>query len=337
MARLAFSGLILFLTLAAPAAADLTDARFRITAEASEIWLGFDHQPELVEVTPNSAGGLDLVLQGVEVSERRIVPRDRNLVQEVWITNSDRGPVVRIFGAVDWSRAETQLRQGGVLITLPTGALRIAPAPAAPPETPSTRPDAVSATAPAEPVSPPDFTQAADDIAAIETPVNAPPARTPIQPDPEPQADMSRPPPPASAAPASAVDLAAQAAAAAEAEARRIEAEQAEEAARVAAAETSCERAAAAVEESPWDESLQAEHAGCLAGAGDLEGAARIYELMLAFEPENASAALALAEIRAAQGDRAAARRLFEQAASNAISDAEAARAMARARELAGQ
>jgi hypothetical protein len=98
-----------------------------------------------------------------------------------------------------------------------------------------------------------------------------------------------------------------------------------------------CEQAAAAVELNPWDDSVLMDHAGCMAGAGDLVAASGIYEQMLAFEPENFDAAMALALIRVQQGDRAAAQALFAQAASHANSDAEAARARTLAQELQGE
>lgn len=329
MAARTVSGLALLMALAAPAGADLADARFRVTADRSEIWLAFDNQPVQAELVPIT-GGAELRLRGVEVNERRILPRDPSLVQEIHIEPVPAGAVIRLYGSADWTMARAQLRQSGILIGMPASAMYAA--------------------------APADFTDAVDPgLADRDTPADTtlasptpPPAMTGSTPaDPHGGADMSRPPPGLTSPPtntadtAGASELAARAAAAAETEARRIEAERAAEAEREAeiarSAGTACERAAAAVEESPWDEALQAEHAGCLAGAGDLDGAARIYSQMLAFEPENASAAIALAEIRAAQGDRAAARRLFEQAAANAISDAEAARAIARARELSGQ
>ena len=55
---------------------------------------------------------------------------------------------------------------------------------------------------------------------------------------------------------------------------------------------------------------------------------------MLAFEPENFRATVALAEIRVGQGDSNAAAELYNQATAYAISDAEAARARARLRAL---
>lgn len=334
MAARTVSGLALLMALAAPAGADLADARFRITAEQGEIWLAFDNQPVQAELVPVT-GGAELRLLGVEVNERRILPRDPSLVQEIRVEPVPAGAVVRLYGAADWTMARAQLRQSGVLIGMPV--------------------TAIHAAAPIEFADPNDTGIAGAGMLETGTtdirtdaPASAPTAMTgSTADDPHGGADMSRPPPGMTSPITNATDtagaseLAARAAAAAEAEARRVEAERAAEANREAeiarSAGTACERAAAAVEESPWDETLQAEHAGCLAGAGDLDGAARIYGQMLAFEPENASAAIALAEIRAAQGDRAAARRLFEQAAANSISDAEAARAIARARELSEQ
>lgn len=340
MAARTVSGLALLMALAAPAGADLADARFRITAEQGEIWLAFDNQPVQAELVP-IAGGAELRLRGVEVSERRILPRDPSLVQEIRVEPVPAGAIVRLYGSADWTMARAQLRRSGVLIGMPVTAMYAAGSMG------FAGPDDVAMTDGGDPLAVMDTPAPAP--AASRRPAAAPPSFTggATEADPNGGADMSRPPPGLTSPmtnttdAAGASELAARAAAAAEAEARRVEAERAAEAEREAeitrSAGTACERAAAAVEESPWDEALQAEHAGCLAGAGDLDGAARIYGQMLAFEPENASAALALAEIRAAQGDRAAARRLFEQAAANSISDAEASRAISRARELAEQ
>ncbi|WP_297730525.1 tetratricopeptide repeat protein [uncultured Maricaulis sp.] len=98
-----------------------------------------------------------------------------------------------------------------------------------------------------------------------------------------------------------------------------------------------CVAEAEAVEQSPWDDNLLHAQAACLSAEGHLASAASIYERMLAFEPENFRATVALAEIRVEQGDNQAARDLYDQAASHAISDAEAARARARLRALREQ
>lgn len=353
MAARTVSGLALLIALAAPAGADLADARFRITAEQGEIWLAFDNQPVQAELVP-IAGGAELRLRGVEVSERRILPRDPGLVREIRIEPVPAGAVVRLYGGADWTMARAQLRQSGILIGMPVAAMHAADRldfedPADTTRTDASMNDAVGSPAGVEAMAPSSPAATLSSPTVSPGPASAAPVTMPAAApaDPHGGADMSRPPPGLTspvtdtADAAGASELAARAAAAAEAEARRVEVERAAEAEREAeiarSAGTACERAAAAVEESPWDEALQAEHAGCLAGAGDLDGAARIYGQMLSFEPENASAALALAEIRAAQGDRAAARRLFEQAAANSISDAEAARAIARARELSEQ
>jgi len=99
----------------------------------------------------------------------------------------------------------------------------------------------------------------------------------------------------------------------------------------------SCEDAAAAVELNPWDDTALANHASCLVESGDIVEAASIYEQMLAFEPENYDFAMALADIRASQGDMAAARALYDQATMNSMSDAEAVRARSQARAIRDQ
>ena len=95
-----------------------------------------------------------------------------------------------------------------------------------------------------------------------------------------------------------------------------------------------CAETGAVVAENPWDDESLHRHAACLTRTGELQPAAIIYEQMLAFAPDDFRALIALAEVRAEQGETAEARELYSQAASYAISDAEAARARARLREL---
>lgn len=97
---------------------------------------------------------------------------------------------------------------------------------------------------------------------------------------------------------------------------------------------SACAAAAAAVEANPWDDGPLMQHARCLGRAGDPVAAIRIYEQILAFEPENVTAALALADLRLQQGDRDAARALYLRAADHATSDSEAMRARSQAAAL---
>tara|TARA_R110002096_G_scaffold33290_7_gene96297 strand:+ start:53 stop:523 length:471 start_codon:yes stop_codon:yes gene_type:complete len=100
---------------------------------------------------------------------------------------------------------------------------------------------------------------------------------------------------------------------------------------------TACAAAAAAVEANPWDDARLMQHASCLGRAGETVQASRIYEQMLAFEPENVAAALALADLRLQQGNRVAARALYMRAAEHASSDADAMRARSQAEALRPQ
>ena len=90
------------------------------------------------------------------------------------------------------------------------------------------------------------------------------------------------------------------------------------------AAANACEETGAAMEASPWDIAAMTAHGACLTEAGEPGEAQLIYERVLAFEPDQFDAALALAEIRAARGDRAGASALFETAQSSARTDGEA-------------
>ena len=97
-----------------------------------------------------------------------------------------------------------------------------------------------------------------------------------------------------------------------------------------------CRPAARAVRQNPWDDELLFAEAACLTDEEALDQAATIYERMLAFEPENFRATIALADIRAEMGDAEAARELYNLAAQYALSDAEASRARSRLRALRG-
>lgn len=85
-----------------------------------------------------------------------------------------------------------------------------------------------------------------------------------------------------------------------------------------------CLDTAMALRDSPWDLAAMTLHADCLVVAEDREGAAVLYERVLAFDPTHFRAALGLARIREAQGRGAEAARLYERAASAALTDGEA-------------
>lgn len=95
-----------------------------------------------------------------------------------------------------------------------------------------------------------------------------------------------------------------------------------------------CAQSASRLEDTPWDLNVMATHADCLAGARRTGDAVTLYERVLAFEPGHYGAALGLARLRAAAGDRSAAAELFETAAESARTDSEALAARRAAEEL---
>lgn len=327
-----------------PAAAELRDARVRLTANGAEIWLAFDRQPVAIALSPTDSGA-ELEVQGVDLASRRIIPRDQAVVQALDIDAERGGGLIRLYGAETWPEVEAELRQGGVLLRIGrTGEAVLAT-------------DIPDASMSSHDMTAADMTSASisdgvdpvygDSAAADSADVSVDPAdngeagRSASGHSGAGNASEGR------AMSETASDGAAEGAGAETAAvppepvlspeeiAARAEAEA--QAAAEAARLQACDDAASAVEENPWDDSLQAAHATCLVQAGDVEAASGVYERMLAFEPANVTAAMALAEIRAAQGRSQEARALFDQAASYAISDAEAARARARAAELASE
>jgi hypothetical protein len=303
---LAFS-LTLASLAAAPAMAELRDVAAASDGETGRIWLIFDGQPRAVTAVA-TADGLRLDIAGVSASQRTVTPYDRGLVETVRIVPAGEGVRIELDGRTGWEGARAELVPGGVLVTLglPHAAMRAeADAPASPPPAPL-------------PVR-----QATDESREAGGPAGRTgPGRRPLAADSDPPSSDG-----VSAAPAPL-----QTAAAAAAPDRTGMASGSPDAAGPPPA--GCAGEAAAVEASPWDDELLHDHAACLAVAGDLDRAAAIYEQMLAFAPENFRALIALAELRAEQGDDAAARELYDQAASHAISDAEATRARARLRAL---
>ncbi|KAA5805010.1 hypothetical protein F1654_03165 [Alkalicaulis satelles] len=100
------------------------------------------------------------------------------------------------------------------------------------------------------------------------------------------------------------------------------------------AAATACAASAQALEDAPWDMDMMIAHGACLAEAGDGSGGAELFERVLAFEPDHASAALGLARIKEARGEHARAAELYEAAARGSRTDGEALAAMAAAQRL---
>lgn len=311
---------LLSLVLTAPVAAEIVDLRARVDGGHGQIWIAFDEQPSglATEVTES---GLSLTVTGVEVRGRAISPASDTLVAAVSVDPLEQGGVIHLYGSRAWTGARAELRQGGVLVSMEVGPeQRVRLADAArrdgSPASSGTGLGTARGT---------DTGFGSDDVAvdAMADPMTsdagAGPAAGSGVPAQSPEPAMAEAP--AAWAP---TPLFAQS----DASARRNAA---------VAPPGSCVAEAEAVEQSPWDDELLHAQAACLEAGGHLASAASIYEQMLAFEPENFRATIALAEIRVEQGDSEAARTLYDQAASHAISDSEAARARSRLRALRDQ
>ncbi|BDW98783.1 tetratricopeptide repeat protein [Maricaulis maris] len=290
--------------LTAPSAADLTDLRARLDGEAGQIWIAFDEPPTAL-TSEVSESGLVLILDGVTVRPRAISPASDTLLAAVSVDPLPQGGIVRLFASRAWSGARAELRQGGVLVSMTVGpAPQVHIAEAALVADHDAHAADLSGAAMAS-------ADAGDAAASAQAP--DPLAMASTEPDPVEPAAL----PAQRATP----DLFAQG--------------------NDAASDASsvmppgvCVNEARAVADSPWDDDMLYAQAACLNDAGYLAPAASIYEQMLAFEPENFRATVALAEIRVGQGDSDAAAELYNQATAYAISDAEAARARARLRAL---
>lgn len=295
--------ILCFFLLAAPASAELRELRAWHVATESFLWLGFDAQPGRVVVEP-TVGGARLVAEGVDVAARTIAPASTDLVTSVRLEPGAQGATIVLQAAAPWQSVEAERRQGGVLVTVRQA--EPVPVPVSPVPTPAVRRDPSPPDADGTATPPATSAAAGEDFASRPTPpapetgAEAPPAEPQPSPDAAAPAD-STPAPSDTAAPAG------------------------------------CTEAARAAEADPWDEERLHAHAVCLTGEGALAAAAQIYEQMLAFEPENYRAIVALADIREAQGDAAAAIELYDRAALHAMSDSEATRARARLRQLRGQ
>lgn len=295
---------------ASPAHAELRDVRALLSGQEGLIWLAFDGQPTMLRREITDAG-LDLVIEGVSVASHTITPRDRELVTALQVEPTPTGARIRLQGHGAWAAAEAELRQGGVLVRVhldgnaPPVTRTASSYPAADPAwTPTPVP---AQTAGAAPASAPVHEAAATSMptpavhAAAEPETHAPAVSSPDS-------------------PARASNVSARAATMA--------------AASLPVDVSACATAAAAVLANPWDDAGLMRHAGCLARAGDAAQASRIYEQMLAFEPNDVTALMALADLRLQQGDRAAARTLYLRAVEHATSDSAALRARSQAEAL---
>lgn len=308
---------------AGPASADLRDVIAEADGATGRIWLAFDAQPATVDIEPSGAA-LDLRIGGVSSADRLISPSDRRLVDAIRVSaGSDGAVTVRLQGHGGWQNAHAEVRRGGVLVTLDLGepvtlARAGAPDPVSVQETRETGAADASGTGRASGTGADTGTE--PDGGSAPSPRGAGRDTAPDGEDTGSAASTDAPQTGASSdggRPEAAADESA-----------------ASQAPGNADAGGDCAEEAAAVAENPWDDDSLHRHAACLTAAGELDAAAIIYEQMLAFAPDDFRALIALAEVRAEQGENAAARELYSQAASYAISDAEAARARARLREL---
>ncbi len=316
--RALLSGLVLASLCAAPSGAELRDVSYGTQADEGLVWLSFDEQPQAVTARVTETG-LELTIAGVSARARDIAPFRTDLVATLQVMpQGDDGVRVALAGNQAWTGAQAEIYSGGVLVRFGLSGTR-EPASVVAAAGSHADGDAISRTTPGGDfatrtvASEPATAEAPEPVDHMASDSGGTASAAPHDPAAEPVGtDVAAPSRPATTTPSpSAASASAQ-----------------------AAAPSECSAQAAAVEESPWDDERLFAHAACLGMAGDLPRAAAIYEQMLAFEPENFRALIALAELRLEQGEDAAARDLYSQAASHAISDAEAARARARLREL---
>lgn len=282
--------------LTSAAEAELTDLRARTTGLDGQIWIGFDTQPSSLALE-DTPRGVRLVIEGVDVRSRTISPAHTDLVRAVSLTAQTGQALVDLEASRDWADVRAELRQGGVLVSVQLGIDGL-PAGA---DTRTETSGNVTAQTPGVPSA------VMDPEPVSSPPADAPAERASMQPSQSTGPalrDVPSAPAPAVPAPVSTED--------------------------------ECERLARAVADDQWNERLLVPHAACLAEQGQTREATGIYRQILAFEPENYAAAVALADLEEAAGNRDAALRLYQQAASHARSDAQAAAALQRARALEG-
>jgi len=300
--------------IAGPASAELRDVLTSSDGLSGQVWLAFDEQPRSAELS-QAAGSVSLMIGGVAVGSREVSPYRADLVSRVSITPVADGALVELGQAAAWQDVRAELRQGGVLVSFTLDAPAAATSRSATPSPAPATTTAAASVAPADhgtdagtshgqPASGSDSHAASGGAVSADEDGHAPAADDTHAP----ASDTSAPT--SSTAPANPVAAAA------------------------SNATGECAETGAAVAENPWDDESLHRHAACLTRTGELQPAAIIYEQMLAFAPDDFRALIALAEVRAEQGETAEARELYSQAASYAISDAEAARARARLREL---
>lgn len=291
--------------LTSAAHAELTDLRARTTGLDGQIWIGFDTQPSSL-ILEETAHGVRLVVEGVDVRSRVVSPAHTDLVRAVTLTPQAGLAHIDLDASRDWAGVSAELRQGGVLVSIQLGTTGL---PADGGDAAQVRLEHTAATHPAQDAVSPVEYEAQITTASVSRQSTEPATETrPVVAD---AAPAPAPPPPSSGAAAPTPQSS-------------------------VSSEDECERLARAVADDPWNERLLVPHAACLADQGQTREATGIYRQILAFEPENYAAAVALADLEEAAGNRDAALRLYQQAASHARSDAQAAAALQRARALEG-
>ena len=329
----------------APAGAEVTDVRSWQSGERAHVWIAFLQQPRLVRME-DRPGLVRLELSNVRDVTRLISPSDNQWLAAVTLEPLPDGMLIDLTPSGAWTGLDVEVRQGGILLSFrpsDSPASRVSSQTVTIDPVPPSRSDQIASMPGATPAPRPSVSDRVRTGAAASAPQGSrvptgtdrrAPAR--LTPSSGPASDArSNEPALTTATQASSgttpgshiVNDLSDAAAAAE---RHVQATQ-DPASRAADA---CSEAAAAVAADPWDDRLLDQHATCLVNAGELNAAAEIYAQILAFEPENYQAAVALAEILHSQGDVEGARNLYFQAAGHARSDFEAAQAREQARTL---
>ncbi|MGF1463008.1 MAG: tetratricopeptide repeat protein [Maricaulaceae bacterium] len=97
-----------------------------------------------------------------------------------------------------------------------------------------------------------------------------------------------------------------------------------------------CRKAAAGVAADEWAVDALADHAGCLARAGDLAAAREVFDRLLAFDPFSVDAHIGRAALYAANGEKARAREDLAEARALGPSDGQGGRILSIERVLSG-
>ena len=325
MRRFLCTSVILALSAAAPAAADLREARIAPDEGGARLWFAFDEQPSDARLVMTEQGAVLDVL-GVTAHGRTIEPASGPF-GAIRLVSEEGGARLSLTDGPDLIDARAELREGGVLVVMRYDAALDGRSSTRMAEHSPVSHGAAPMSAP-EPNASPAASQARTEGGGAGpirlTEVAAPQALV-----------MNEHAAPHAADAAIAVEIAAPSPETAAAAATPASAPADPSAEIRAMAQTICAGLAEAVEADPWDFLRLADHGACLEEAGDVTAAKEIYERVLAFEPEHYAAAYALATIRETEGDLSSARSLYAQAASSARSDSEAAAAWARARALA--